>query len=112
MRSVFRPWSVAAAGLLLVAGCGKGGTKVVVPPLSAIVLNVVTDTLAVNAPKQYSATALDLSSQPVSGATPTPTTTTSHPILRSSVSTSSSTRPLPRALSSIAEVRTSTPSLR
>lgn len=67
MRSVFRPWSVAAAGLLLVAGCGKGGTKVVVPPLSAIVLNVVTDTLAVNAPKQYSATALDLSSQPVSG---------------------------------------------
>src|SRR6185369_12306322 len=67
MRSVSRPWSVAAAGLLLVAGCGKGGTKVVVPPLSAIVLNVVTDTLTVNAPKQYAATALDLSSQPVSG---------------------------------------------
>ena len=65
MRSVSRPWSVAAAGLLLVAGCGKGGTKVVVPPLSAVVLNVVTDTLSVNETKQYSATALDLSSQPV-----------------------------------------------
>jgi photosystem II stability/assembly factor-like uncharacterized protein len=66
MRSVFRLWSVAAAGLLL-AGCGKGGVKVNVPPLSAIVLNVVTDTIAVDVPKQYSATALDLSSQPVSG---------------------------------------------
>lgn len=67
MRSVFRLWSVGAAGLLLVAGCGKNGTKVVVPPLSAIVLNVVNDTLAVNASKQYAATAFDLSSQPVSG---------------------------------------------
>lgn len=66
MRSVFRLWSIAAAGLLLVAGCGKG-SKLVVPPLSAIVLNVVTDTLQVNASRQYSATALDLSSQPVSG---------------------------------------------
>ena len=66
MRSVFRLWSVGAAVLVL-AGCGKSGTKVVVPPLSAIVLNVVSDTLAVNAPKQYSATALDLASQPVAG---------------------------------------------
>ena len=65
MRS-FRLWNVALAGLLL-AGCGKGGTRVVIPPLSAVILNVVADTIGVNVPKQYSATALDLSGQPVSG---------------------------------------------
>jgi len=67
MRSPFRIWFCAAA-VLLAAGCSKsGGTKVVVPPLSAVVLNVVSDTITVNAPVQYSATALDLTSSPVAG---------------------------------------------
>jgi len=66
MRSSTRLWSVAAAALLL-AGCGKAGTHVVIPPLSAVILNVVTDTISVNVPKHYSATALDMASQPVSG---------------------------------------------
>ncbi len=66
MRSSTRLWSAAAAALML-AGCGKASPPVVVPPLSAVVLNVVSDTISVGVPKQYSAVALDLASHPVAG---------------------------------------------
>jgi len=66
MRSSFRFWSVAAL-VLLAAGCGGKGQRLVIPPLSAVVLNVTADTVAVGSATQFSATALDLSSNPVAG---------------------------------------------
>jgi photosystem II stability/assembly factor-like uncharacterized protein len=53
----------------LAAGCGGSHPRsIVLPPLSAVTLNVSADTLAVDGTAQFTATALDLSSQPVSGA--------------------------------------------
>lgn len=64
MRVSCRLWCVVVAALVF-AGCGRGGVKVVVPPLSAVTLNVVADTVQVNGSVQFAATALDLSSNPV-----------------------------------------------
>ena len=63
MRSL-KLWFLTAAVALL-AGCG-GGKSVVLPPLSAVVVNLAADTIAVSSTAQFSATAYDLSSNPVS----------------------------------------------
>jgi photosystem II stability/assembly factor-like uncharacterized protein len=64
MRVSNRIWSAAALALLL-AGCGRNLTPVVVPPLSSVTLSVTADTVAIGSAAQFSATALDLSSNPV-----------------------------------------------
>jgi photosystem II stability/assembly factor-like uncharacterized protein len=57
--------------VLLVApsiGCSKSGSNPVLPPLSAVTLNVHADSVKVNAQITLSATAFDMSSNPVPGA--------------------------------------------
>jgi photosystem II stability/assembly factor-like uncharacterized protein len=63
--------SVCGAALLAgcIAGCGSPASNLVLPPLSAVKLGVHSDTLHVSNSQQFSATAYDLSSQPVRGAT-------------------------------------------
>ena len=65
MRVSIRLWSAVALAMVL-AGCGGKGVRIVVPPLSAVILNVTADTVAVGGAVQFSASALDLSSNPVS----------------------------------------------
>ncbi|MEO5618285.1 MAG: YCF48-related protein [Candidatus Eisenbacteria bacterium] len=66
MRVSFRFLSAAVLALVL-AGCSNDRVRIVVPPLSAVVLSVDADTVTVGGTAQFSATAFDLSSNPVSG---------------------------------------------
>jgi len=49
-------------------GCGTSTAPVVLPPLSAVVLTPITDTLVVSQERVFAATALDTTGAPVSGA--------------------------------------------
>ncbi len=59
-----------ALAALAAAGCGKNPAKpiVVLPPLSAVILNVSVDTVQVGQTVQLTATALDTTGTPVAGA--------------------------------------------
>ncbi len=72
--------AVCGAALLAgcIAGCGNPAPNLVLPPLSAVKLSIHSDTLHVSGTQQFTATAYDLSSQPVRGATFAWTTSDTH----------------------------------
>ncbi|HTO89719.1 MAG TPA: YCF48-related protein [Candidatus Sulfotelmatobacter sp.] len=68
MRSL-RILSVLAMAIFALYGCSNSGSNPVLPPLSAVTLNIHSDSVKVNGSIQFTATAYDLSSHPVPGAT-------------------------------------------